>query len=62
MLEHWGVGFRQIPRLHHLRPSTGNLRFPQALCDERREQDGANGICVINLPCGQRLKCLRCGK
>ena len=62
VLEHWGIGFRQIPRLHHLCPSACNLRIPQALCDERREQDRAHGIRVINLPGGQRLNCLRCGK
>jgi hypothetical protein len=62
VLEDWGIGFRQIPRLHHLRPSTRNLRFPQALCDERREQDRAHGIRVINLPGSQRSNCLRCGK
>jgi hypothetical protein len=62
VLEHWGIDFRQIPRLHHLRPSACNLRIPQALCDERREQDRAHGIRVINLPGGQWLNCLRCGK
>jgi hypothetical protein len=62
VLEHWGIGFRQVPRLHHLCPSACNLRFPQALRDERREQDRAHGIRVINLPGGQWLNRLRCGK
>lgn len=62
VLEHWGIGLRKIPGLHHLRPSTCNLRFPQALCDERREQGCPHGICVINLPGGQRVNCLRFGK
>lgn len=53
VLKHWRIGLRQIPGLHHLRPSTCNLRFPQALCDERREQDCAHGIRVVNLPGGQ---------
>lgn len=62
VLEHWEIRFRQVPRLHYLCPSACNLRFPQALRDERREQDSAHGIRVINLPSDQRSNRLRCDK
>ena len=49
VLKHQGVCLRQIPGLHNLRPPTCNLSFPQALCDERGEQDCAHGIRIIDL-------------